>query len=449
MTRSIAVAKTIISLALFSVSWLSSPTSALAAPATDIFQLNLTGKEWCRGDSRFFDAIKVRPKEDFRITFTHDPLTSDVQATINTHGDVATIDAITLKGRVLKANKSGLIAQLALSGRDPAHTDHFFTIRGRATFNKAGGLTKVAGTFVGRILSDAGGVQDVDCFGSGTFVTGKKLAAPVVPGFLLTGTNFPSKILRFNAATGAFIDDFVSAGSGGLNQPLGLTIGPDGNLYVSSRLTDNVLRYNGTTGAFIDAFVPAGSGGLNVPSSLTFGPDGNLYVVNNAGNNVLRYNGTSGDFIDVFASGGLSFPTALLFGPDGNLYVSSSFNNRVLRYNGTTGTLIGIFASGGGLSNAEGLAFGPDGNLYVASYNTNNVLRYNGTTGAFMGVFASGGGLINPRHLVFRPDGNLYVSGSSSNNVVRYNGTTGAFIDEFITAGSGGLNGHHDLVFIP
>ena len=40
-----------------------------------------------------------------------------------------------------------------------------------------------------------------------------------------------------------------------------------------------VLRYNGTTGAFIDAFVSSGSGGLDMPSGLTFGPDGNLYVV--------------------------------------------------------------------------------------------------------------------------------------------------------------------------
>jgi hypothetical protein len=75
------------------------------------------------------------------------------------------------------------------------------------------------------------------------------------------------------------------------------------------------------------------------------------------------------------------------------------------------------------------------------------VLRFNGTTGAFIDVFASGGGLINTHDLAFRPDGNLYVSGSSSNNVVRFNGFTGAFIDEFIPAGSGGLNGHHHILF--
>jgi hypothetical protein len=49
-----------------------------------------------------------------------------------------------------------------------------------------------------------------------------------------------------------------------------MTFGPDGNLYVNSIQTDQVLRYNGTTGAFLDAFVSAESGGLNFPTFLIF-----------------------------------------------------------------------------------------------------------------------------------------------------------------------------------
>ena len=53
-------------------------------------------------------------------------------------------------------------------------------------------------------------------------------------------------------------------------------IGPDGNLYVAD--DNSILRYNGTTGAFMNAFVSAASGGLNYASGIAFGPDGNLYV---------------------------------------------------------------------------------------------------------------------------------------------------------------------------
>ena len=50
------------------------------------------------------------------------------------------------------------------------------------------------------------------------------------------------------------------------------------DLLVLSNDTDEVLRYDGSTGAFLGAFVSAGSGGLDEPSGLAFGPDGNLYV---------------------------------------------------------------------------------------------------------------------------------------------------------------------------
>jgi WD40 repeat protein len=79
-----------------------------------------------------------------------------------------------------------------------------------------------------------------------------------------------NSVARFNAATGQFIDTFVSPASGGLNNPTGLLFGPDNNLYVCSANTNSVLRYDGTTGAFIDAFIPSGSGGLNYPSRLFF-----------------------------------------------------------------------------------------------------------------------------------------------------------------------------------
>jgi hypothetical protein len=46
------------------------------------------------------------------------------------------------------------------------------------------------------------------------------------------------------------------------------------DLLVVSTGTNEVLRYDGATGAFIDAFVTAGSGGLVDPSGITFGPDG-------------------------------------------------------------------------------------------------------------------------------------------------------------------------------
>src|SRR5207248_10660837 len=119
-------------------------------------------------------------------------------------------------------------------------------------------------------------------------------------------------------------------------------------LYVSNYPGNTILKYSGTTGAFLGVFVTAGAGGLDRPIGLDFGQDGNLYVCSYNTNQVLRYNGTTGAPMGVFSSDpGLNGPTGLTFGPDNNLYVSSFHANSVIRFNRTTGTLIDNFVPPG------------------------------------------------------------------------------------------------------
>src|SRR6185503_10428210 len=60
-------------------------------------------------------------------------------------------------------------------------------------------------------------------------------------------------VLRFDRHTGAFIDTFINAR---LPIPGDLKFGPDGNLYVTSisfpASEASVLRFNGASGAFMD-----------------------------------------------------------------------------------------------------------------------------------------------------------------------------------------------------
>ncbi|MBI3071427.1 MAG: NHL repeat-containing protein [Deltaproteobacteria bacterium] len=248
------------------------------------------------------------------------------------------------------------------------------------------------------------------------------------------------RVLTFDDDTGAFIAEFVTAGSGGLSQPRGLTFGPDGHLYVASSDggTNFINRYDGMTGAFLATF--ADGGGMDGPGDVVFGPDGtgdffpDLYVSSFSTNNVLRFNGTTGAFVDTFASHAtLSGAAAIAFGPDATgdgvpeLYVASTLNGTVLQFNGATGAYIGVFASNPNLINPSGIAFGPDGHLYVTDAATTNVFKFHGLTGASLGTFASGA--------AFAQGGSVRVSASAgvlvafqSGSVFEFNGETGALV---------------------
>lgn len=180
-------------------------------------------------------------------------------------------------------------------------------------------------------------------------------------GLLYVSSQANDSILRYDATNAAFVDVFVPPASGGLDGPSGLAFGPDGNLYVAGRYTPHgVYRYNGASGAFIDVFV---TNRLSQPFGLCFGPDGHLYVANGNSNHVARFDGASGAFLDIFTSGGaLSLPIGLAFGPDTNLYVANYGGDTVARYDGTTGAFLGnvMTAGAGGLDGPNFLTFRPE-----------------------------------------------------------------------------------------
>lgn len=100
------------------------------------------------------------------------------------------------------------------------------------------------------------------------------LATPSSMAFGLDGKLYVSYgfyVNRYHPTTGNFLGRFVDTGDrSGYRYAVGIAWGPDGNLYVATQNTAGVQRYNGTTGAFMDDFVPAGSGGLTAPFHISF-----------------------------------------------------------------------------------------------------------------------------------------------------------------------------------
>ncbi|HEX3148632.1 MAG TPA: cadherin-like domain-containing protein [Gemmataceae bacterium] len=259
-------------------------------------------------------------------------------------------------------------------------------------------------------------------------------------GTLLVSSYFDGAVYKVNATTGAIRQTIVAPYdlTSSLTGPAGLTVGPDGNLYISSQANDKILEYNlstNTMSTFIDSNVLtpiAQSLGNSVfaPAGLTFGPDGDLYVSLNAGQSqtgpsaVVHFGVSSAGGVQFFDGGvtllayNLIQTTGLIFGntpADANtLYVSNygvdgSFNpigGQVSKIDNATTAPNGMFATtfvpamGSGINFASGLAWGPNGDLLVVDLGATasppdpvgQVLKF--TSGGLVdGVFTTTGAL--------------------------------------------------------
>lgn len=167
------------------------------------------------------------------------------------------------------------------------------------------------------------------------------------------------RVNEYDKITGAFVGAFATLTPGSCCT-YDLVFGPTGHLFVATE--DNVQEFD-PTGTFVKAFAPGTPGHFTF--GLTIGPDGLVYVsFGQSTGDVIRYDSASGAQVSVFvpaAASGFTFAPSIAFGPDGNLYAVDRLGNRVLRYDGTTGAPLGQFIMpGNGLAGPMDLAWQAD-----------------------------------------------------------------------------------------
>ncbi|MBX7240394.1 MAG: carboxypeptidase regulatory-like domain-containing protein [Bacteroidia bacterium] len=177
-------------------------------------------------------------------------------------------------------------------------------------------------------------------------------------GNLYVNSYATNQVKRYNGTTGAFIDNFIT--DAGLSGPhTGILFAPNGLLYVSSFLNDQVRVYNAISGDLVNsisfASLPDMSDPEKGPRGLTLGPDGNIYV--GCRTDVIYKINTSTHIVSGFATGtGLLF-SGLKFGPDGDLYAVAVSGDRVQKFDGALGTDLGRFDVGGTLGEPKDISF--------------------------------------------------------------------------------------------
>jgi hypothetical protein len=302
------------------------------------------------------------------------------------------------------------------------------TITGSGTVTTSGTVALTTGTTVGAGVTLAG--------------TGTIAPTPV----LFATSYYDNALYEFNANTGALLATLIPPNSAtALSLPSGLTVGPDGNLYISCQnsqssapFNDSIVEYNLTTQSlttFIDSTIldtlaalpENGSNTVFDPAGLQFGLDGNLYVTLNGGvasssGAVVRfgitdvggtrsYNGIATTVAT--ASAGLVQPSGLTFGTSSgdtnNLYISNAAAGDVVKITGATGgsPSTSVFVAAGSGNPASPLQFPAglvwqNGTLYVvdlgALTGAGQILTFD-SSGNYLSTFVAAGTGSNPGDL--------------------------------------------------
>jgi len=166
-------------------------------------------------------------------------------------------------------------------------------------------------------------------------------------------------------------------------KPTGLSVAPNGNLYVADTHYHRVVIFS-PEGKLIDEFGGFGQedGCFIYPTDVAFSPDGRIFVSEYGGNDRISVFSEQGEFLYCFGTPGsgkgqLARPAALCVDPARKcLYVTDACNHRIAIYD-LEGKLLGYIGSAGRapgqLRYPYDLALLADGTLVVCEYGNNRL----------------------------------------------------------------------------
>ena len=268
---------------------------------------------------------------------------------------------------------------------------------------------------------------ELDVYGSATFID------DYVVDFSSKGESFTVAGSEQDISTG-------SAGSNHFNEPAGLFVDTQDNLYVADQFNQRVQKW--ASGA-VDGVTVAGTEEMGPtprafvePRGISVSVDGFVYVADSKNHRIQKWK--SGELLGITVAGGnsegensdqLNNPIGLHVDLSGNVYVADTYNHRIQKW--TPGATLGITVAGGNgqgdaanqLDNPYGVYVDESGNVYVADTENHRVQKWE--PGAAQGTTIAGGNgegeadnqLSHPEDLFMDAFGGIYIADTANARV--------------------------------
>lgn len=230
------------------------------------------------------------------------------------------------------------------------------------------------------------------------------------------------------SATAGFSGDGGQAINANINNPMGMALDIQGNLYIADTYNQRVRMVDATTG-IITTIAGNGIAGfsgdnglataakLNYPVDVVLDAQGNIYISDN-GNCRIRKVTVATGIITTVAGNGLTgfsgdggaataariyWPQKITLDPQGHLFIADYQNNRIRRVDAGTGIITtfagtgsaGFSGDGGAPSSAQlngpsGVAFDAQGNLFIVDMNNNRIRKVDVLNGTISTIAGNG-----------------------------------------------------------
>ena len=280
------------------------------------------------------------------------------------------------------------------------------------------------------------------------------------------------------AGTGEFDynEDGGPATEARLAHPFGIEVDGKGNLYIADSRNNRVRKVDAASGT-ISTIAGAGNWGysgdggpateaiLNEPHGVAIDGDGNVYIADTDNHRIHKVDAASGTISTTAGTGEegysgdggaatqaqLSFPSGVTVDGAGNFYIADSGNNRIRKVSAFTGTISTIAGTGnqgysrdGGpatqaeLNGPHSIALDATGNLYIGDYWNNRVRKVEAATGTISTIAGTGergysgdGGpatkaqLAKVSGVAVDGEGNVYIADTGNHRIRKVDAATG------------------------